>query len=176
MKEVLESLLPRLLPSYVSYRFVCHSGKSDLQKSLPRKLRGWNEPDVRFVIVQDQDSADCRELKGKLYNMCCENNRPDSLVRIVCRELEAWFLADLAAVEKGMNVLNLADRQDKETYRFPDTKNNASQLLKKLVPAYQKRSGARGIAPHLDLSNTRSPNFHAFVSGIRRLVEDSSRL
>lgn len=112
--------------------FLCisHSGKSDLQKSLPRKLRTRREPDVKFVVVQDHDSADCVELKAKLYEICCANGREDSLVRIVCRELESWFLADLAAVEKAMKRTNLSLKQNTVTYRTPDDRSNAAELLK----------------------------------------------
>lgn len=59
MKYFLEGLLPRILPEGVDFQLIPHQGKRDLQKTIPKKLRGWNEPgDVRFVILHDQDNKD----------------------------------------------------------------------------------------------------------------------
>ena len=54
MKEVLDIILPRILPSAVTFRTIPHSGKSDLEASIPHKLKAWRQPDVKFVIVRDQ--------------------------------------------------------------------------------------------------------------------------
>ena len=47
--ELLKVIVPGLLPQEVQCRFIPHEGKSDLEKSIPRKLRAWNTPGVRFV-------------------------------------------------------------------------------------------------------------------------------
>lgn len=63
-KYLLDELLPRILPEGVLFQTIPHNGKHALEKSIPRKLRGWNEPgDIRFVILHDQDTKDCHELK-----------------------------------------------------------------------------------------------------------------
>lgn len=54
MKVLLEGLLPRLFPD-LAFLCVPHDGKGDLEKSLPKKLRAWREPGVRFVVVRDND-------------------------------------------------------------------------------------------------------------------------
>ncbi|MBF0138065.1 MAG: hypothetical protein H7833_06470 [Magnetococcus sp. DMHC-1] len=41
-KAMLESLLPRLLPDSVTMRFIVFEGEQDLEKQLPRKLRGFS--------------------------------------------------------------------------------------------------------------------------------------
>ncbi len=46
MKTLLDELLPRLFPELM-FQCVAHDGKGDLEKSVPRKLRGWQEPGVR---------------------------------------------------------------------------------------------------------------------------------
>ena len=69
MKCFLDGLLPRILPAGIPFLTIPHEGKADLQKSLVAKLRGWNEPDVKFVVVQDQDSNDYKELKAKLLDL-----------------------------------------------------------------------------------------------------------
>jgi hypothetical protein len=65
MKVLLDGLLPRLAPGL---RFLCvpHEGKQDLEKSIPKKLRAWREPGVRFVVLRDNDGGDCRGLKDRL--------------------------------------------------------------------------------------------------------------
>lgn len=174
MKAVLESVLPRLLPGDVEYLCISHQGKSDLEKSIPIKLKAWREPDVHFVIMRDQDASDCRALKQQLALLCIKAGRSDCLIRIVCRELESWFLADLKAVELGTCVSGIATKQNKIQFRNPDANISPSLTLKRLVPSYQKLSGARAIAPHLDLKNTRSQSFAAFVEGVRTLLAQSA--
>ena len=71
MKYLLDELLPKILPEWVEFQTISHTGKRALERSIPRKLRGWNEPgDVRFVILHDQDGRDCRELKQSLLALC----------------------------------------------------------------------------------------------------------
>jgi hypothetical protein len=170
MKEALQGLLPRILPDGVHFICVPHEGKSDLERSIPRKLRGWKTPDTCFVIVRDQDAADCHDVKDRLVELCQEGHRPDSLVRVVCRELESWFLGDLEAVEEAHGV-NVARLQGRRKYRNPDTVGNPAAEMARLVPGYQKVAGARAIGPRLDPARNRSPSFRAFVDGVRRLAD-----
>lgn len=170
MKEALEGLLPRLLPPEVTPIYVTHEGKSDLDKSIPRKLRGWGNPDARFVILRDQDGADCHVVKRRIQRLCSRAGRPDAVVRIVCHHLEAWFLGDLEAVEAAFGLHGLAALGGRRHLRDPDALPNASQELKKLVPSYQKRSGARAIGIHLDSERNRSRSFRVFIEGLRRLL------
>ncbi|HSK75602.1 MAG TPA: DUF4276 family protein [Thermoanaerobaculia bacterium] len=172
MRELLRELLPRVLPEGIPYRLVPHEGKTDLERSLPRKLRAWRTPGVRFVVVRDKDSADCRMLKKKLVGLCSEAGRHDTLVRIVCHHLETWFLGDLAAVERAFNLPGLGANQGRRRYRNPDNIANASQELKRLVPNYQKVNGARTIAPHLDPERNCSHSFGIFIAGLARVVSE----
>lgn len=165
--EVLKVVLPRILHDEATYQLVPHEGKHDLEKSIPRKLRAWGTPNTRFVIVRDQDSAECRVVKQFLIDLCAQAGRPDSLVRIVCPHLESWFLGDLAAVEKAFHKQGVARRQRTRKFREPDSLTNAEQELRKLIPSYQKLSGSRAIAPHLSLENNLSKSFQNFVRGVR---------
>lgn len=81
MKTLLDIILPQIIPSSIEFQTIPHSGKSDLQASIPRKLRAWNEPNVKFVIVRDQDSSDCVKLKSNLANLCALSGR-DVLIRM----------------------------------------------------------------------------------------------
>ena len=67
MKELLEVLLPRIIPETVTFKCIHHEGKQDLEKSIPRKLKAWKTAG-RFVIIRDQDSGDCVEIKNNLKN------------------------------------------------------------------------------------------------------------
>jgi hypothetical protein len=88
MRALLEGVLPRLFPDLV-FLLIPHEGWSDLEKSLPRKLRAWNFPGDRFVVLRDNDGSDGRALKARLSKLCAEEaGRPDTLVRIACQELE----------------------------------------------------------------------------------------
>jgi hypothetical protein len=168
MKEFLSIILPRILPCNVDFKIIPHSGKSDLQDSIPHKLRAWTQPDTKFVVVQDQDSADCKDLKQKLQRLC-DQNRPGVLVRIACVELEAWYFGDLNAVSKAYGK-DLTRLSRKSKYRNPDHIGNPKSELKKLLPEHQQILGARRIAPYIDIDSNLSRSFHTFVDGVRRLV------
>ncbi len=167
MKAVLDTILPRLLPG-VAFRTIPHEGKSDLERSIPRKLRGWRVPGTSFVVVRDNDGGDCRLLKARLVRLCRDAGRADSLVRIVCQELESWFLGDLAAIDAS-NIIggsNFARLQSKQQYRAPDDLGNAKQELRRLVRNYRPVSCSRAIAPHLHLEGNRSKSFQVFLLGV----------
>ncbi|ETW92066.1 MAG: hypothetical protein ETSY1_45340, partial [Candidatus Entotheonella factor] len=150
---------------------VVFEGKQDLEKQLVKRLRGWQVPDTHFVVMRDQDSGNCFEIKDKLTALCREANRQDVLVRIACRELESFYLGDLVAVEKGLGINNLSRNQDKKKFRAPDELVNPVEELRKLTGnKYQKVSGSRAIGPCLSLTENRSHSFHVLVRGIRELV------
>ncbi len=69
MKVLIDNLLPRLFPGWVDrehFQCIPHEGKSDLDRSIPRKLSGWRIAGDRFVIVRDNDGANCIDLKTRL--------------------------------------------------------------------------------------------------------------
>ena len=143
MAEVLKVLIPKILPDDIGFKLIVHDGKQDLEKSIPIRLHQWKLPNTQFIIVRDQNSDDCVKLKQRLKQLCQQAKKPDTLIRIVCHELEAWFLGDLAAVEKAFKLKELAKQQHSRKFRTPDRLANASQELSKLVKNYEKRNGAR---------------------------------
>jgi hypothetical protein len=174
MKVLLDGLLPRLLPS-VAFLCVPHEGKQDLEKSVSRKLKAWREPGVRFVVVRDNDGGDCRALKARLVAMCREAERGDTLVRIACQELEAWYLGDPEALARAFEDPALARIAQKARFRDPDGVMQPAQALQELAPSFQKVSGARAIAPLLDETRNTSASFRAFVAGVRRVAASPGR-
>lgn len=172
MQNLLEGLLPRLFPG-LQFDCIAHEGKTDLERSIPRKLRAWREPGVRFVILRDNDSGDCIALKDRLSQLCREGGRDDALVRIVCQELEAWYLGDLEALAAGFPDANLRRISNRPRYRAPDSLVNPSNLLKQAVPGFRKVAGARAMAGQLTRYRNRSASFAAFLDGLEKLCLDA---
>jgi len=171
-KVMLESLLPRLLPKKAcSFICVAFEGKQDLEKQLPIKLKGWRTPNTHFIVLRDQDSGDCKTIKRGLKDICVKARKPGVLVRIACRELESWYLGDLAAVETALEIGGLRNLQEKAKYRNPDKIQRPSEELKRVTRnRYQKVSGSRAIGEHLILDDPRSRSFQHFIDGIRRIM------
>ncbi len=169
-KEMLNGILPRLLPDKVISKFLVFEGKQDLDKRLERKVRGWRAPNTYFIVIRDKDRGDCQVIKQELCDKLTNAGRPDSLVRIACHELESFYLGDLAAVEKGLNCQRLSQRQEQRKYRTPDAIASPAQELFQLAD-YQKIAGSRAIAPHLKLDGSnRSHSFNVLVDGLRSMI------
>ena len=172
MKVLLDKLLLCLFPDWMEgTHFIClkHEGKTDLDKSIPRKLRAWQEPNVRFVIVRDNDNANCIELKENLRAVCEHANRPETLIRLVCQELESWYLGDLQALDKAFGT-TLNSSRNRKRFANPDKWQKPSVEIKRLLPAFQKIAGARAIAEHLNVQNNRSRSFQVFFEGVQSLA------
>ncbi|MDR1888276.1 MAG: DUF4276 family protein [Zoogloeaceae bacterium] len=173
MKVLLDGFLPRLFPGWVeTQHFLCvkHEGKSDLDRSIPRKLKAWRYPDDIFVIVRDNDNADCIAQKERLRAMSRAAGRPDTLVRLVCQELESWYLGDLQALGKAFNM-EVNTPGNKKRFANPDTWQKPSHEIRKLLPPFQKISGARAIAGHLQKEKNCSRSFQIFIQGISHLAQ-----
>ncbi|SFX51979.1 DUF4276 family protein [Marinospirillum alkaliphilum] len=173
-KAMLEGLLPRLLDDSISVRYVVFEGKQDLEKRLPRRLRAWQNPGARFVVMRDQDSGDCYEIKRRLTGICEAAGRPDTLVRIACHELESFYLGDLNAVAATIGPKTLAKQQQNAKFRDPDRLNNAAQELKRIARTYQKLAGSRAIGQALSLDQNQSQSFNYLIAGIKRITENAS--
>ena len=175
MKALLEVLLPRVFPGWVhGQQFMCvpHEGKSDLDRSIARKLPAWRIPDDRFVVVRDNDNADCVALKQRLTEVCANHGRPNTLVRLVCQELEAWYLGDLEALAKAFDAPKINSPALRKRFADPDAWQKPSVEVRRLVPCFQKGSGARLMGRHLSTQHNASVSFRVFLSGLRRLQQE----
>jgi hypothetical protein len=62
-QAMLESVLPRVLKDGIGFRLIPFQGKQDLEKQLIRKIRAYQNPEARFIVMRDQDShPDCVQL------------------------------------------------------------------------------------------------------------------
>lgn len=172
-KELLEGLLPRMLPEGIGFRVIPFEGKQDLERQLVKKIRNWLQPDTAFLVLRDQDSGDCLEIKKNLQALCREAGQPDAVIRIVCRELESWYLGDLEAVGIALAMKGIARQSSVSKYRNPDRLNNAADELNRLTQGrYSKINGSRRLGPVLKLDGSnRSVSFGHFCHAVRRLAQ-----
>lgn len=175
MRALLNDWLPRLFPGWVDgqhFQCVPHEGKSDLERSIPIKLAKWRIPGDRFVVVRDNDGANCINLKAKLKALCAQAGRPETLVRLVCQELESWYIGDLAALATAFAAGKVDTPAHRKRFADADSWLKPSVEVKRLVPGFQKNSGARAMAQHLSVHGGRSHSARVFVDGVRRLAAD----
>ena len=173
--EMLRGVLSRLgLREWQDFQVIVFQGKTDLDKKLQQRLAVWQKPRSVVLVLRDQDSGNCRSVKQDLQQKLDASGKK-GLVRIACRELESFYLGDLAAVEEGLDLAGLAKQQEGQKFRKPDRLNNAKQELKQLTKSrYQEVAGSRAIAPLLNLSldppRNRSRSFQVLLEGIYQLL------
>lgn len=180
MKEFLSILLPNVISEpwvlNENYFIRAFEGKTDLQRNIPSKVKflsNWRHEKVGLVIMQDQDSADCKVLKQKLVDICEESGNCPKLVRIVCKELESWYIGDFEAVHMAYQNFNYQNYINKAKYRIPDN-CNAYDELRKILPEFQKVGGAKKIAPYINVEKNKSVSFQQTISGLLNFFENIS--
>lgn len=169
-RRFLESVMLRITPS-CRITYLHFEGKSDLEKNIVRKIKYWREPDSLFVILRDQDKGDCREIKSRIRKLCEESGKSDDcIIRMVCRELETFFLGELSAVELACSRKGLAKKfQGKEAFRNPDNIEKPSHKLDSLMAGnYVKTRDAEAIGRHisLELGVNTSPSFNCLLKSL----------
>lgn len=177
-KIVMDSLLPRILPEGVGFKVFPHQGKQDLEKALRKTLPTISQiPGAKILITRDQDSSNCIELKNELNSIIEGTCKCEYSIRIICKELESWFLGDLKAVSSAYPRLKPEQYQSKSDFKNVDKITNPNKYLLKIIPEYTKRTvlpkleSSERIAPFLNLENNSSDSFKHTVSAIRKLVE-----
>ncbi len=178
MEVVLMQLLPVMLGS-IPYQIRIFSGKQELLKQLPSRLRGyksWLPDDARIVVVVDRDSDDCVELKNRLELIAKESGLTSKsraaggifqvINRIVIEELEAFFFGDWEAVRQAYPKVPQNIPQ-KASYRKPDQiLGGTSEALGRILSSagyhksvFRKIEAARAIAPYMIPEKNQSPSF-----------------
>jgi hypothetical protein len=122
------------------------------------------------VILRDNDCGDCIARKARLRDLASDRDASEVLIRIVCQELESWFLGDLAAINAVYNRTGISPDNIPAKFRDPDKLANAAKELAQLTGTNAKVSRAESIAQEMNLSANRSKSFQVFVSGLQRLV------
>ena len=178
--EVLKVILPKILPQSwtLDENFFVrhHNGKSDLKKSIPQKFKAFSSLpyDTGIVVVQDQDANDCKQLKKELSQICEQyNSKPCPYrVRIVCHELEAWYLGDVNALEAVFPHQFKANKyKNKDLCSHPDNIVTPKNRLKNIVGEYSQVAIAREMASRMDVNINKSESFNHFKKGVLDLIK-----
>ena len=178
MAEVLRQILPKVLPKgwdmNQNYFIRTHEGKQDLKRSLLSKLKAFSKMpfETGIVVLIDQDSSNCVALKQSLVDICTKqgSHNVHHCIRIVCHELESWYLGDMAALEKVFPNFHAATYSKRAKFRQPDMCVNPKAELKRIVGDYPQIGKAREIAPLMNVDNNKSNSFRCFVAGIIKLI------
>lgn len=176
MEYFLRGMLPRILPIEYVLDENCfirpHEGKSDLKRSIPKKMRAYpryGHP-VKVLIIHDQDSNDCVKLKNSLLELTNSSEQPlPCLVRIACRELENWYLGDFDSIERVYPDLKVNALKKKPKFRNPDNVFGAHELSL-LTDKFSKTGAARAMGPIINIESNRSHSFQQFVNGLSKLI------
>lgn len=177
-KNVFEILLPKLLPKNTLFRIYPHQGKQDLEKALRTTVPSISKiPGSKILITRDQDAANCIEVKKRIKSIIGSNCHCDYYIRIVCKELESWFLGDLTAVKLAYPRFKPEQHQGKADFRNVDLITNANHHLLKIIPEYSnwetlpKLQVSENISPFLNLDKNTSTSFNNTIKAIRLLTE-----
>ena len=171
IQPIFEELAPQLDLAGATIRVIPHQGASDLERSLPRKLKAWRNPHARFLIIRDNDSGDCVKRKQNLQEIVRRSGRESqSLVRIVCQELEAWFLGDRQALHDASilkaNINHASIRGDVDQIVKPSQK-----LDRFAAQGYEKRTGARIVSSYMEVGRNTSRSFQNAMRALERLAK-----
>lgn len=173
-KALIQGLLPRLLGDTYAERvevtYVLFEGKQDMEKRAARIVSCWQNPEARFLLLRDQDSGDCREVKERLFNSIDPKLAHKVVVRIACRELEAWVAGDWAGVAEAFGQPKVRGLAGKAKFRQPDNLGSPAREVRTALPAYQKVSGARAVGPLLDPLRNTSHSFGVFCKAVVSLA------
>lgn len=178
IKNVFDIILPKILPGNISFSIYKHQGKRDLEQAIEKTIPSISKiPDSKILIVRDQDNDDCKTIKKHIVDLidshcCCKY-----FVRIVCRELESWFLGDLAAIEKAYNRFKATKYLHKVKLRNVDRIVAPHKYLLEIIPEYSgketlpKIETSSKIAPFMNIEHNKSRSFYHTICAIKKLAE-----
>lgn len=161
--------IARTLDIYGRVTVLKHQGAGELERSYGKKIANDPFPNTKFLLLRDSDNKDCRLLKRKLLEGVPAAKRGKTRVRLVCQELEAWYLAQPDALAAAgciqRPIARGKLRGDVDSIADP----------KRIFLRHAHNSGqielARRIGPCLDIASTKSASFKHFVSALRMLAE-----
>jgi len=176
-KNVFDIILPKILPEGVYFTVYPHQGKQDLERALKTTIPSISKiPGAKILITRDQDSGDCLVIKNDIDSIVKLNCKCDYYIRIVCKELEAWFLGDLNAVESAYPRFRASQYSGKAGFRNVDKLTGPNRHLLRMLPEYSKRDNlpklevSENITPFLNLDANNSNSFNHTLKAIKKLV------
>ncbi|MEG3927477.1 MULTISPECIES: DUF4276 family protein [unclassified Microcoleus] len=191
LESALTQILPKILPSTVTYKIHAFRGKTDLLAKLPNRLKGyqaWLPPDWKIVILIDEDREDCIKLKqqleiiaissGLITKSSCQKDKSFQVLnRIVVEELEAWFFGEVEAIRQAYPKVspNLATQQP---YRDPDAiKGGTWEALERVLKkagyhpgGLEKYKASSEISQYMNPELNRSKSFKVFYKALLEII------
>jgi len=177
IKNVFDVILPKILPEGTFFKVYPHQGKQDLEKAIINAIPQISRiPGSKILITRDQDSGDCVAIKNRIIELVGDKCYCDFYVRIVCRELESWFLGDLEAVRSAYHRFKPENYRGKSDFRNVDMISSPNKYLLKIIPELAGRDHlpklevSETIAPFMNLEKNTSSSFTNTISAVRRLA------
>lgn len=128
----------------------------------------WRDPNMRFLILCDQDSANCHERKRRLSERVIGRHRGQTLIRIVCPELESWYIGDPGAVQRLFPHVRV-DRHPAIFRPPPDQLAEPAKWLMRQT-GERKRGLAEMFGNTISTTQNRSHSFQTFLQGLQQLL------
>ena len=192
LELALTQLLPKILPSNITFNIHRYEGKPDLLAKVPNRLKGyqtWLPPDWKIVVLIDEDREDCLKLKEKLEIMaisaglitkssCQKDKSFQVLNRIVVEELEAWFFGDVEAICQAYPKVSPHLAKQKR-YRDPDAiKGGTWEALERVLQkagyhqgGLEKYKASSEISKYMNPESNRSKSFNVFYRGLLQSID-----
>lgn len=177
IKKVFDQILPKILPNNVFYRVYPHQGKQDLERALVKTLPSISKiPGSKILVTRDQDHNDCIEVKKQILDLIKDKCQCEFSIRIVCKELESWFLGDMKAIEAAYPRFKANQYINKSEYRIIDKISYPNTILLKIIPEYRDRDtlpkleAAENISQYLDTTINKSDSFNHTIKAITKLI------
>lgn len=174
-EEFLSGVLSRLdVPEHVQVHFRVAEGHLDVLREIQETTREWRIPNMRFIVLCDQDSADCVQRKQELRTPVPASRMADVTIRIVCTELEGWYLTDRDALAAALLSGSRLGRWPRDLVGPPDDIRMPAQRLSRLA-TFRKRDLAREMGRRISLEPGTSHSFNLFVRTLRGILADARR-
>jgi hypothetical protein len=188
MKELLEGLLPRVIPE--EHSWTIHILRN-FKKKLEGHLRGYAKQDlttIKIVLISDLDRKNCVEVKQWLEKISHstghytktspgQDGEYSVLTRIVIQELEAWILGDPEALHKAYSRIP-ESLGTQEKYRNPDLIGHTWEVLHALLKRsgyyegdYPKIEVAHRVSRHMNPMRNNSHSFLVFIEGVTACIQ-----
>ena len=172
MVDFLQGLLTHWgTPLDIKIYYRSSDGYPDVLDLAESTVATWRKHHTRFLVLCDQDNADCKERKQRIIERIAVARRGAVDVRIVCRQLETWYLGDLAALVAARPKL-AAFARSSAVRGQPDLIVAPAKLIEAQLAEgrLRKRALARDVGLHARTHASRSHSFNVFVDKLREIL------
>lgn len=171
----LRAFLPRIgVPDDIVVHYQTGGGHSDFRNLVRAVLHEWRTPGARFIVLCDQDQSDCVERKQELLALIPERQRRSTTTRIVCDELESWYVGEPAVLEQVLPELGPVAAVPELRGR-PDAIARPSHRIARRLgwKKLKKVALASEVGALIDPDANTSHSFNLFVRTVRGIIADA---